>query len=99
MDKIEINGKYVNVLAEGINYMGRTWIEIEEFPVTTNITCYDKRVRRECEDWVVIEDNSIELHMNNDAGYIVLLELEKVHYEDKKGLVLDKPGRILYSVI
>lgn len=99
MKEIEINGTWVAVIEENISYMGRVWTQVEKYPVTHMFTCYDKWVREECEDWPVLEDDNMTLYMNNEQGFMVLIEREKTHFEDKTGIVTDKPGRILYSPI
>lgn len=98
MKTIDIYGKEVNVLAEGVNYMGRSWEEIDAYPRTVTTHNYGGHVHEEELDWVVLEDNNITLYMNNDVGYMVLVDHQITHYEEGRGLVVDKPGRILYTI-
>jgi uncharacterized glyoxalase superfamily protein PhnB len=98
MKTIEINGVEVNVIAEGIKKYGYdNLIEIDEYP---HLTTYKKKgtfVSDETEDWVVIENDEMKLYMNNLDGYIVIIEFEKSHYEENRGMVTDKEGHIYYT--
>lgn len=95
MGTIEINGIYVNVLAEGIEKFGRVWSEIDEYPTIVIHTRYNAKYS---DDWVVIEEQGeFTLYMNNEEGFLVLVELEKRHHEEDKGMVVDRPGRIFYT--
>jgi hypothetical protein len=98
MDTIEINGKKVKVLAEHINKYGyEDLCEIAEYPVLTSYTNNNGFIYKTANDWVVIETKEMKLYMNNDMGYIVIIEFQKHHYEDKKGLVVDEMGHIYYT--
>ena len=98
MRQIEINGINVNVIAEGIKKYGYdNLIEIDEYPHTTTYKKAGSFVRNETEDWVVIETEDMKLYMNNNYGYIVIIECEKGHYEENKGMVTDKEGHIYYT--
>lgn len=97
---IEINGQTVKVLAEGIKKFGREWTEIEEFPMDVKYAHGGgTSVHEYSEDWVVIEqEKDFKLFMNNNVGYLVLVEFEIDHYEDNYSKhVVDRPGRILYT--
>lgn len=99
MQTLEINGKLVEVLATGIRKYGyEDLTEIAEYP---HITTYAKSgtfVRKTADDWTVIETKDLKLLMNNDVGYIVIIEFELHHYEEGKGLVTDREGHIYYTV-
>lgn len=97
---IEINGQTVKVLAEGIKKFGREWTEIEEFPMNVKYAHGGSTsVYEYSEDWLVLEDEeNFKLYMNNDAGFMVLVEFEIDHYEDNYNKhIIDRPGRILYT--
>ena len=97
MGTVEINGQHVNVIAEGIKKLGREWTEIEEYPT---IVTHTKRGSHYSDDWVVIEEEGdFVLYMNNDEGYLVLIELERNHFDPLKGTVVDREGRIFYDLI
>ena len=99
MDTIEINGKEVEVLADHINKYGyENLCEIAEYPHLTTYINKDGFVYDTTDDWVVIETEEMKLYMNNDIGYIVIIEFEKHHYEDNKGLVVDEKGHIYYTI-
>ena len=96
MDKIEINGQRVKVLADGIQKYGRLWTEIEEYPTIVMHTKLGDHVYSE--DWVVLEDTGkFCLYMNNNHGFMVLIEFEQNHFEENRGYVVDKPGHIYYT--
>ena len=95
MGTIEINGQHVNVIAEGIKKFGREWVEIEEYPT---IVTHTKRGNHYSDDWVVIkEEGDFVLYMNNGDGYLVLIELEKSHFNPQNGMEVDREGKIFYS--
>lgn len=99
-ETVEINGKKVEVLSDGIKKYGREWVEIEEFPMDVRYAHGGSTsVNKYSEDWVVIEqENDFKLYMNNIGGYLVLIEFEIDHYEDERNKhVIDRPGRILYT--
>lgn len=98
-DTIEINGHEVRVLAGGIKKFGREWEQIEEFPMDVKYAHGGgTSVHEYSEDWLVVEqDGDFKLYMNNGPGYMVLIEFEIHHYEDGRGLVVDRPGRILFT--
>lgn len=94
---IEINGQTVKVLAEGIKKFGREWTEIEEYPTVVMQTKRGDHVYSE--DGVVIEEEGeFKLFMNNGPGFMVYIELQKEHYEEKKGFVVDRPGHIYFTM-
>ena len=99
IDLVEINGKEVEVIGRNIKKYGYdNLLELAEYPHITTYTKSGKYVIEENEDWVVIENEDMKLFMNNVHGYIVIVEFEKTHYEDRKGLVVDKEGHIYYTI-
>lgn len=98
MDTITINGREVNVLKTDIKFNGRVWDEIETFPrFIEHRLVHENAVYDYSDDWLVMENDDFALYMNNNDGYMVYIDKQNVHYEEKKGLVTDKKGRILYT--
>lgn len=99
MAKLEINGVEVNILATGIKKYGYDNLtEIDEYPHVTTYKKIRNVISNETEDWVVIENEDMKLYMNNNHGYIVIIEFDKSHYEENKGMVLDREGHIYYTM-
>lgn len=100
MDTITINGRKVNVLKTDIKFNGRVWDEIEVFPrFIEHRLVHEKSVYDYSDDWLVMENDDFALYMNNNDGYMVYIDKQNFHYEEDKGLVTDKKGRILYTTI
>ena len=97
METICLNEVEVNVIGKNIEYLGRTWDEIDKFPMTNVWRKNGTHIYNDKEDWVVTEDDKHILYMNNGDGYMVLIEFEQSHYVEDEGIVIDKEGRILFT--
>lgn len=100
MRKITINGFEVNVIASDISFNGQVWDEIDRYPrLVETRTLHGNHVHDYSDDWVVMGNEDYTLYMNNNEGFMVYVEQEKSHYDEGRGLVIDKRGRILYTTI
>ena len=99
-NKINLAAGEVTIIASGIKKYGYDDLrEIEEYP---RLSVYKRNasgsfIYKTTDDWPVIETPEMSLFMNNEFGYIVIVEFEAHHYEEGRGLVVDRPGHIYFT--